>query len=110
MGVDQSRLLELVRDDAADKVRYGVPECGHEVAQGGLVKLGHGHKLAALLSLGVLALLTLVVGPQPSDEGVCGLAEQFHHGVIQWVLVLVEPALDCVANLERERKREYITA
>lgn len=73
--VYESRLLELVGDDAADKVWYGVPECGNEVSQGGLVQLGHGHKLAALLPLGVLAFLALVFGPQTSDEWLRGLAE-----------------------------------
>lgn len=34
-------LLLVVRDDAADEVRVGVPQCGHEVPQLLLVQLAH---------------------------------------------------------------------
>ena len=101
VGVDQPGLLELVGDDAADEVWNGIPEGGHEIAQGGLVQLSHGHELAALLSLALLVVLALVVRPQACDEGLRGLAEELHYRVVQRVLVLVQPAFDCVANLEQ---------
>ena len=42
MGVDVARLLQLVGDDAADKVGRGVAQRGHQVAQRRLVDLCGG--------------------------------------------------------------------
>ena len=69
VGVDQSRLLELVGNDAADEVGDGVPQGRHEVPEGGLVELSHGGELTPLLPLGVLVRRPLEVRPQSSNEG-----------------------------------------
>ncbi len=39
VSIDDSRAFQLVGNDAADKMGYGVPEGGHEVVQGLLVEL-----------------------------------------------------------------------
>ena len=99
LSVNNSWLLEFIRNDATNKVGGSVPEGGHEVTQRSFVQLGHCDKLASLLPLCVL-LSTLVVTPESCDEGLRGLAEKFHYRMVEWILVLVEPTSDCVANLK----------
>ena len=99
VGVDQPGLLQLIGDDAADKVGDRVPQGGHEVAERGLVDLGHGHKLAPFLAFLVSGVGALVVAPELRDEGFRGLLQQAHHRVVQGVLVLVQPAVYSVAHL-----------
>ena len=48
MGVNDTRSLHLVGDDAAHKVGRGVAKGVHEVVKRLLVEVGHGDELTAL--------------------------------------------------------------
>ena len=48
MGINDTRTLHLVGDDATHKVGCGVAKRCHEVVKGLLVEVCHGDKLAAL--------------------------------------------------------------
>ena len=99
MGVDDPALLQLIGDDAADKVGCCIAEGSHEVVERGLVVLAHRDEAGALLASWTLSLGE-VVAPQGDDERIGGLFEQFNDRVVQWVFVLVQPPNDSVANLK----------
>ena len=51
---------------------------------------GHSKTICPLTFLGL--------GEEERDEGVLGLAQHAHHGLVNGILVLVQPARDVVAN------------
>ena len=69
------------------------------------MELGHGGELGPLAPLRI-SLLAQVVGPQSCDERLRGLLHQLDYGLVQRVLVLVQPANHSVADLEMEEGGE----
>eukprot|EP00042_Codosiga_hollandica_P058624 m.886787 g.886787 ORF g.886787 m.886787 type:complete len:1258 (+) comp59913_c0_seq1:2120-5893(+) len=94
LGVQSHGLLELVGDDAANKVRIGVQKSLHQVGQLLLVQLANSDELAALLA----AISGLAVGPDVRNESVGGTLQQLDHVVVQGVLVLVDPVVHGVRD------------
>ena len=100
VSINETRPLHFVGDDTADKVGSCIAEGSHETVEGCLVVLSHGDEAGTLLASWALTLGE-VVGPEGHNEGIRGFFEQFNNRVIQWVFILVQPAVDSVANLDR---------
>jgi hypothetical protein len=80
-SIDVSRLLDLVGDDATDKVRMGGVQVGHELEQGLLVGGGDGHHGGSLL-LGAVVLFS----EDQRDDGVAGAGHHSDDGVVHGIL------------------------
>ena len=96
-------LLVIVGDDAADEVRLGGVQRVHQRVELHGVEAGHGLAAAALLLLPLLVALLLpplagVVAEAVDDQVVGARLHQLHHGVIQGVLVLLQPPGDVVGD------------
>lgn len=111
MRVDNAKRLLLVGNNAAHKVRMRRLERGHQAIDALAIHGRHGLErarlltlAAAALALGALALGVLVVVVADALEAVANhwiaaLFEQAHDGVVERILVLLEPAGDVVRYL-----------
>ena len=89
----------VVGHDAADEVGVGLVERGEQRVQLRPEAGGDGLVLLAVLALLLLLLRRLlglpgVVAEQVHHEVVGGRLELVHHGVVQLILVLVEPVAE----------------
>lgn len=97
VGIDYTRLLQLVGDDATDEVGLGRTQGGHQVVQ--LLPVGrrHGGEATALLATSALAAaaatgvtgLTGMIGEDLYQQLITGLLELIDHRIVQRVLVLL---------------------
>merc|ERR1719428_1289820 len=92
-SVDVTGLLDLVGDDASDKVRVSRVQVGHQLHQRLPVGSGNGHHGSTLL-LGAVILLREDKG----DDGVAGGGHHADDSLVDGILVLEEPASDVVSD------------
>merc|ERR1719412_2956678 len=101
VGLNTSGLLVSVGHNTTDEVRLGLVEGGHQVVQLAL-EVG-GDSLAAALLLPVLILgglqgLTGVVSEALDGHGVASVLDHLHDGVVERILVLLQPAGQVVGH------------
>merc|ERR1719166_170389 len=103
-GLNLSGLLVSVGHKATDEVRLASVESGHQLSQRDQVDGGDGLTAATLLLLLALLLgsgggLAGVIGPEKGQESAgAGGLEHLHNGVVDGVLVLLQPAGDVVGH------------
>merc|ERR1712079_194806 len=100
-GLDTSGDLVGVGHHTTDEVRVGLVEGGHQVIKLALEE--GGHSLAASLLLPVLILgglkrLSGVVSEASNGQGIGTILDQLDNGVVQRILVLVQPSGQVVRN------------
>merc|ERR1712073_284192 len=100
-GLHTSGLLVGVGHHATDEVGVGLVEGGHQVVKLAL-EVG-GHSLAASLLLPVLILgglkrLAGVVSKASNGQGIGAILDQLDNGVVQRILVLVQPSSQVVRH------------
>merc|ERR1712073_240449 len=100
-GLHTSGLLVGVGHHATDEVGVGLVEGGHQVVKLAL-EVG-GHSLAASLLLPVLILgglkrLAGVVSEAGNGQGIGAILDQLDNGVVQRILVLVQPSSQVVRH------------
>merc|ERR1712079_696756 len=100
-GLHTSGLLVGVGHHAADEVRVGLVEGGHQVVK--LTLEVGGHSLAASLLLPVLILGSLqrlagVVSEALDGQSIATVLDKLNNGVIERILVLLQPASQVVRH------------
>merc|ERR1719323_1861533 len=100
-GLHTSRLLVGVGHHATDEVGLRLVQGGHQVVQLALEVGGHG--LAALALLPVLVLggfqgLARVVLEALDGEGVSSVLDQLDDGIVEGILVLLQPSSQVVGD------------
>lgn len=110
MGVNDTGLLQLVGNDTTDEVRLGGSQSGHQVVQLFLVRGGHSRETTSLLTTATAASLaasvtglTRMVSEDLDQQFVGGFLVLVDDGVVQRVLVLLQPSSDVVWYLSRVR-------
>jgi len=103
MGINHARLLHLVGNDATDEVRLGRTQGGHQAVQLLLVGRRDGSEATALLATTSLGLFTAtrlagVIGEDLDQQLVLRLLELVDNGVVQGILVLLQPTGDVVGH------------
>lgn len=111
VGIDYTRLLQLVGDDATDEVGLGGTQGGHQIVQ--LLPVGrrHGGEATALLATSALSAaaaasvtrLTGMIGEDLYQQLVTGFLKLIDHRVVQRILVLLQPAGDVVRYLKPDK-------
>merc|ERR1711971_1463839 len=101
VGLHTSGLLVSVGHNTTDEVGLGLVEGGHEVIK--LTLEVRGHSLAASLLLPFLILRSLkrlarVVSEALNGESIATILDQLHNGVIERILVLLEPSSQVVGH------------
>merc|ERR1719195_1671081 len=103
-GLHISGLLVGVGHQATDEVGLARVEGDHQLVERDQVDRGDSLAAASLLLLLSLILgggggLTGVVSPQPHQQGALGGGlEDLHHGVVDGILVLLQPVSDVVVD------------
>merc|ERR1719412_1956797 len=100
-GLHTSGDLVGVGHHATDEVGVGLVESGHQVIKLALEE--GGHSLAASLLLPVLVLgglkrLARVVSEASNGKGIGAILDQLDNGVVQRILILVQPASQVVRH------------
>jgi len=103
MGINHARLLHLVGNDATDEVRLGRTQGGHQAVQLLLVGRRDGSEATSLLATTSLGLFTAtrlagVIGEDLDQQLVLRLLELVDNGVVQGILVLLQPTGDVVGH------------
>merc|ERR1719400_3022114 len=103
-GLNISGLLVGVGHQATDEVRLARVESDHQLIERDEVDRGDSLAAASLLLLLALILgsgggLAGVISPQPHQQGTLGgRLEDLHHGVVDGILVLLQPVGDVVVD------------
>jgi len=98
-GINDSGLLDLVGDDATDKVGVGLVEGVEQVLELLLVALADSDKVVGLAAANLVLFRVDGVLKELGDELVGRLAEEESNAVVDGVLVLVEPCNSVVLDL-----------
>merc|ERR1719330_392149 len=100
-GLHTSGLLVGVGHNTTDEVRLGFVEGGHEVIKLALEERGHSLTTSLLLPvlvLGSLHGLARVVSEAGDGKRVAAILDHLDNGVIERILVLVEPSSQVVGH------------
>lgn len=116
MGVDHTRLLQLVGDDATDEVGLGSTQGSHQIVQ--LLPVGgrYGGEATTLLATSALAAaaaasvtgLAGMIGENLHQQFVAGFLILVDYRVVQRVLVLLQPAGDVIRYLKSKEILNFL--
>lgn len=103
VSINHTRLLHLVGNDATDEVRLCRAQSGHQAVQLLLVGRRHSGEATTLLATTALGLFTAtglsgVISEDFDQQFVLRLLELIDNGVVQRILVLLQPTGDVIGD------------